>query len=251
MSGGFSAQVEARFRRGAASYAQGAWLQRAVAWRLVRNFCALPLPAGPCADLGAGSGAVAQALRHQAPALLQERELLQVDLSAALLARNSQSSPQLLWDLNQGLPPQLDRSALLTSSFALQWLADPAGQLQRWCDALVAGGVLALAVPTAGSFRQWHQAAASSGVPCTALPLPAADGLIAAASLQLELVQCQCLRFSRRASGLALLQQMRTLGTDATQAPPLSGAQLRRLLRHWPAGPTSWEVLLLVGRRRP
>ena len=108
-----------------------------------------------------------------------------------------------------------------------------------------------MAVPTACSFRQWHQAAASSGVPCTALRLPAADGLIAAANHQLELVQCESLRFSRPASGLALLHQMRALGTDATQSPPLRGAQLRRLLRHWPAGPTSWEVLLLVGRRRP
>jgi hypothetical protein len=86
-------------------------------------------------------------------------------------------------------------------------------------------------------------------VPCTALALPDADALIAAAAGRLHLMQCRRLRFSRPASGLTLLQQMRGLGTDATPAPPLSGAQLRRLLRHWPAGPTTWEVLLLVGRR--
>ena len=247
MSSRFSAQVQARFGRGAASYHRGALLQRAVAWRLVRSFRALPLPAGACADLGAGSGAVAQALRQQAPQLL-ERQPLQVDLTAALLARNPLASRQRLWDLNQGLPPELERAALLSSSFALQWLEDPAGQLRQWCEALVPGGLLALAVPTAGSFRHWREAAERSGVPCTALPLPEADALIAAAG-SLELMQCRRLRFSRPASGLALLQQMRALGTDATQAPPLSGAQLRRLLRHWPAGPTTWEVLLLVGRR--
>jgi len=250
MSSSFSAQVEARFRRGAASYTRQALLQRAVAWRLVHSFCHQPLPQGPRADLGAGSGAVARALQHQAPQLLQQRQPLQLDLTAALLACNPLASHQLLWDLNTGLPPQLEGAALLSSSFALQWLENPARQLTRWCSALVSGGVLALAVPTAGSFPQWHQAAERSGVPCTALPLPPAEQLIAAAAAQLELLRCQRLLFSRPASGLALLKQMRSIGADASQAAPLSGARLRRLLRHWPAGPTTWEVLLLLGRRR-
>lgn len=250
MNGPFSVLVRARFGRGAAHYATGARLQQAVAWRLAHRVCALPIPEGPWADLGAGSGAVAQALQQQAPALLREHQPLQVDLSPALLARNPLAGRGLLWDLNGGLPPQLERAALLSSSFALQWLEDPAGQLSRWCDALRPGGVLALAVPTAGSFQQWHQAAASAGVPCTALPLPGAAGLIAAAGA-LELLHCRQLRFHRPASGLELLQQMRAQGTDASPAPALRGAQLRRLLRHWPSGPTTWEVLLLLGRRRP
>jgi malonyl-CoA O-methyltransferase len=249
MSSVFSAQVEEHFGRRASGYVEGALLQRAVAWRLVRHIRALPLPVGMRADLGAGSGAVAQALEQQAPQLLNHQAPLQVDLTAALLAQNPLATYQLLWDLNGGLPPQLERAALLTSSFALQWLDNPAQSLSRWSSALVRGGILALAVPTAGSFRQWHQAAEHSGVPCTALPLPEAEPLVAAASDQLELLRCQRLRFSRPASGLPLLKQMRAIGADATRAPGLGAGQLRRLLRHWPAGPTTWEVLLLVGRR--
>lgn len=248
MSSGFSRQVAMHFGRGAARYGEAALLQRAVAWRLVRHLKQLPLPPGPCADLGAGTGAVAQAMVALAPQLLQ-REPLQVDLTAALLERNPLASHRLRWDLNHGLPSQLEGAALLSSSFALQWLEDPAGQLSQWCGALTGGGVLAVAVPTAGSFRSWRQAAAASGVPCTAFPLPAAAPLVAAAAPQLELLCCQQLRFSRRASGLALLRQMRAIGADATQAARLSGAQLRRLLRHWPSGPTTWEVLMLLGRR--
>ena len=248
MSGGFSRQVEEHFGRGAASYSGRALLQRAVAWRLVRHLQALPLPAGPCADLGAGSGAVAQAMAVLAPELLR-REPLQVDLTPTLLARNPLAWRALPWDLNDGLPPQLEEAALLSSSFALQWLGDPAGHVSQWCRALASGGVLALAVPTAGSFRSWHQAAEASGVPCTALPLPPADALIEAANDQLKLLHCRRLCFSRPASGLALLRQMRAIGADASQAPRLSGAQLRRLLRHWPPGPTTWEVLLLLGQR--
>ncbi len=248
MSDGFSQQVERHFGRGAPRYGEAALLQRAVAWRLVRHLKQLPLPPGPCADLGAGTGTVAQAMAVLSPQLLQ-RKPLQVDLTPALLARNPLAPHQLRWDLNSGLPSQLEGAALLSSSFALQWLEDPAGQLGQWCRALTPGGVLALAVPTAGSFRCWHQAAAASGVPCTAVRLPAAAALIAAAATPLELLCCQQLRFSRSAGGLALLRQMRTIGADASQAPRLSGAQLRRLLRHWPSGPTTWEVLLLLGRR--
>jgi malonyl-CoA O-methyltransferase len=249
MSSSFSAAVEARFSRGADGYADGALLQRAVAWRLVHSLRHLPLPQGPRADLGAGSGAVAVALQQQAPQLLVQRRLLQLDLTAALLARNPLAAHRLLWDLNSGLPPQLQGAALLTSSFVLQWLETPTAQLASWCRALASGGVLALAVPTAGSFPQWRQAAAHSGVPCTALPLPAAEPLIAAASERLELLRCQRLQFSRPTGGLALLKQMRSIGADASQAPMLAGGQLRRLLRHWPAGGTTWQVLLLLGRR--
>jgi malonyl-CoA O-methyltransferase len=248
MAASFSHTVESRFGRRADAYDSQAVLQRAVAWRLVRLLRGQALPAGSCADLGAGSGAVAAALAQLAPALLQ-RQPLQVDCSAALLARNPVVDRQRLWDLNRGLPPDLHGAALLTSSFALQWLDHPASQLGHWCDCLLPGGVLALAVPTAGSFRQWLQAAADSGIPCTALPLPAGPELVQAAGTRLQLLACQQLRFSRPAGGLALLRQMRAIGADASPAAPLSGVQLRHLLRHWPAGPTTWELLVLVGRR--
>jgi malonyl-CoA O-methyltransferase len=251
VSAGFSQQVERHFHHGAAAYARHARLQQALAWRLVRAFHRLPLPPGATADLGAGSGAVAQALQVLAPELLERHPPLQVDLTAGLLAHNPLSQRQLLWNLNQGLPPQLQPAALLTSNFALQWLENPAAQLQCWCQGLAPGGVLALAVPTAGSFPEWRRAAEHSGVPCTALPLPKVEALIAVAGQALDLQFCQRLRFSRPQSGLMLLRQMRAIGADASPAPSLSGGQLRRLLRHWPSAAVSWEVLLLVGRRRP
>lgn len=248
MAEDLSERVRARFARGAARYPREALLQRAVAWRLVRMIRDLPLPPGPCADLGAGSGAVAEALGQLAPRLWR-RQPLQLDLTAALLARNPLAARRLLWNLNHGLPPGLAAAALLTSSFALQWLEHPAAQLALWCRTLAPAGVLALALPTAASFPQWHQAAERSGVPCTALPLPRAEQLVAVVSGQLDLLHCRRLRFSRAASALALLRQMRAIGADASPAARLSGSQLRRLLRAWPAGPTTWEVLLLVARR--
>lgn len=190
---GLSDRVRHHFGRQAAAYETQALLQRAVACRLGRLCRTLPLPAGPRADLGAGSGLLSRAL----PA----HGLLQLDLCSELLRCNPQQ-PQLLWDLNDGLPSALQGAALLASNFALQWLDDPAGQLGRWCGALAPGGWLVLAVPTAGSFPQWRRAATAAGVPCTALDLPAADGLLrAAAAAGLRTRHSRLLRFSRPRQG--------------------------------------------------
>ena len=257
----FRQQVAQRFGQRAADYRHHARLQRALAWRLARCCAAAgrdrPLPAGVSADLGSGGGAVGQALARLAPELLGPRPLLQVDLSTAWLEHNPLAGRHgRQWDLAQGLPGELRNAALLTSNFALQWLPDPARQLGHWCEQLGPDGLLAMAVPTSGSFQNWRRAAARAGVVCTALPLPAAAELLAAARPWLELEQGRRLRFSGQhlgmAGGLALLRQMRAIGADASPTGGLAPAELRRLLRHWPAEPAvDWEVLLLVGRRRP
>ena len=246
----FSHQVSARFARQAHHYGQQARLQQGVAWRLAHLCRALPLPDGPRADLGAGSGLVGQALRHQG----DHQPLLQLDLCPALLAHNPLATPSnhLVWDLNRPLPEQLQHASLLTSSFALQWLDDPARQLRHWCGQLRPGGWLAVAVPTSGSFPQWHRAAAAAGVPCTALDLPDAEALLAASAQGgLRLHHCRRLPFSRGyGSGLGFLQQLKTLGAGTSRSGRLSPAQLRRLLDCWPSdGRVSWEVLLLLGQR--
>jgi malonyl-CoA O-methyltransferase len=240
---GLSGRVRRQFGRRAADYERHALLQRAVAARLARLCRDLPLPAGPCADLGAGSGLLSRALGRPG--------LLQLDLCPALLERNPLER-KLLWDLNGGLPRELQGAALLVSGFALQWLDEPAERLAHWCRALAPEGWLALAVPTAGSFPQWHRAAAAAGVPCTALELPEATDLLhTAASAGLALHHGRVLRFGRpRQGGLATLRHLQRLGAGASRHKPLTAGQLRRLLSHWPAEEVlTWEVLLLVGRR--
>jgi len=201
----FSEQVREAFGRRVATYEPMASLQRGMAWRLagvVHHALAHPvvvgqplvLPEGPCADLGAGTGLLGRALAKWNVPL--PSPLQQLDLCPESLARNG-AGPPLTWDLNQGLPPHLSGAALLASSFALQWLEAPAEALRHWGEALAPGGWLLLSVPTAGSFPEWRQAAQRSGLPCSALPLPAADALLAAASAAgLETLQAQVLTFS-------------------------------------------------------
>ncbi|MFN5161892.1 MAG: SAM-dependent methyltransferase, partial [Cyanobacteriota bacterium] len=232
---------------------------RSLAWRLARLCRDLPLGEGPAADLGAGSGLLSRALVRQLPRLRQ-RPPLQLDLCPELLAHNPLLAPQegaaatakaLIWDLNRGLPSGLDGCSLLVSGFALQWLDDPARQLRHWGQRLAPGGWLALTVPTQGSFPQWHQAAQEAGVPCTALDLPAAPALIAAAEAQLTLHSCQLLRFSRPAQGgLGALRHLQQLGATASRGPRLSTPQMRRLLHRWSrSSALTWEILLLLAHR--
>jgi malonyl-CoA O-methyltransferase len=257
----FPLQVRRCFARRASRYDQLAHLQRSVAWRLGRLCRDLPLPQGPHADLGAGSGLLARALGAQRSDL----RLLRLDNCAELLGQEERpwndratetTSASLLWDLNGGLPAQLDGAALLASSFALQWLERPLEQLDLWCQTLKPGGWLSLALPTRGSFPEWRRAARAAEVPCTALPLPAAAELRAVASRHLNLRQDQLLRFSRRRpSALAFLRELKCLGAGASPSERLRPVDLHGLENHWPTAGglkiLSWEVQILVGQRPP
>ncbi|MFN7229219.1 MAG: methyltransferase domain-containing protein [Synechococcaceae cyanobacterium] len=247
---GFSRQVRRCFARHARHYGQHARLQRGLAARLAHLGQTVALPAGPRADLGAGSGLLSSALTSTWPSL-GATPPLQLDLCPELLAQNPHANGAngLVWDLNAGLPPQLRHAALLTSGFALHWLDDPVTALAGWARALVPGGLLALSVPTAGSFPQWRTAAAAAAVPCTALALPDAPALLAAVA-ELETLHTQLLRFHRpAASPQAALRPLRRLGAGASRSAALSPGQWRRLLAHWPAPGITWEVLLLIARR--
>jgi malonyl-CoA O-methyltransferase len=258
LSSDFSQRVRAGFASRAGHYDGQAKLQQAVAWRLARWCRDLPLPAGPVADLGCGSGLLSRALMGHWTALAGQSPL-QLDYCPSLLALNpllasAFPGPQRLWDLNNGLPVELDQAALLASSFALHWLDDPVGQLEGWCDRLAPGGWLVLAVPTAGSFPQWRQAAAAAAVPCTALDLPEAAALLAGISDRGLRPQRQALlRFSQAGpEGLASLHQLKAMGAGTSRQAPLSPGQWRRLRIHWPSpGGLSWEVLLVLARREP
>ena len=263
----FSQQVRHAFGSRVAAYEPQARLQRGIAWRLAgwaqlhgwsqASIGGYPraLPQGHCADLGAGTGLVGRALEAWRIAL--PGPLQQLDLCPEALARNG-SGPPLPWDLNQGLPSQLHSAALLTSSFALQWLDAPSQALAHWGEQLAPGGWLLLAVPTAGSFPQWRQAAQRAGVACSALELPLAEDLLqAAARGGLETVRSQVLTFSHQrpasapSSPLGALRAIQAIGAGTSRRhAPLPPGAWRRLLTAWPqGGQLSWEVLLLLARR--
>ena len=250
----FSARVRACFSGAARHYDRGARIQRSIAWRLGHLCRSLELVEGPRADLGAGTGLLARSIALQRPGL----RLLRLDNCQALLEQEPQgpetAGQHLLWDLNLGLPAQLQGASLLASSFALQWLEQPQLQLERWASHLAPGGWLVLAVPCSRSFQQWRQAAERAGVPYTGLALPQANDLIAAVRGPLQLQRCQRLHFSRwHPAALPFLRGLKAIGAQASPSGQLGRAELRRLQAHWPGNPAvqplEWEVLLLIARK--
>ncbi|MXW40305.1 MAG: methyltransferase domain-containing protein [Synechococcus sp. SB0668_bin_15] len=234
----------------AAAYVREARLQRGVARRLAglwRCTLANRLPPGPRLDLGGGAGALARALARQGCPPLQV-----VDRSASLLrlATGLQVRP---WDLERGLP--VAEPALLASSFALHWLAQPLESLGQWCRALRPGGQLLLAVPTSGSFTSWRQATRQAGVPWTGLPLPSAQPLQEVLASHLQLHHCRLLqRRQGWPSALAFFQHLKRSGLTGGASSRLGPGELRRLDRCWPRGPqgrviVEWEVLMVVAEK--
>lgn len=249
---GSSLDRRTAFGQAAACYAARARLQQALAWRLAHHCRSLPLPPGPVLDLGAGPGTLAGALRRQRPDL---DPWLVDDCAPLLRLAAAPAERQLLWDLDQGLPPQAQGAALLMSSFALHWLADPVAQLQHWLGHLAPGGWLAVTVPVAGSFDGWRQAARRAGVACTALALPDGDALRMAVETTVRPTLDRRLRFTvGYPNPLAFLRELRQLGVQGQASGRLRAGSMRRLLRHWPnddRGRTllTWELRLLLACR--
>jgi malonyl-CoA O-methyltransferase len=248
MTDPWSQRVVERFGRSADRYDSAAKLQRAMARQLAERCRREAIPRGLWADLGSGTGLLADDLERLHPG----QRVLRVDGSEAMLRRHQPSAQTSCVDLNQPLPEWSTAPVLLSSSFVLHWLTDPARSLQHWFERLGQGGWLIVAVPVAGSFQQWHQAAERAGVPCTALRFPATDQLLDV--LPGAAVRHRRLhRFSRRAQRpLELLRPMTTIGAGSSRHASLGSGQWRRLARAWPDADTptlTWHVLSLMLKR--
>jgi len=248
MTDPWSQRVVERFGRSADRYDSAAKLQRAMARQLAERCRREAIPRGLWADLGSGTGLLADDLERLHPG----QRVLRVDGSEAMLRRHQPSAQTSCVDLNQPLPEWSTAPVLLSSSFVLHWLTDPARSLQHWFERLGQGGWLIVAVPVAGSFQQWHQAAERAGVPCTARRFPATDQLLDV--LPGAAVRHRRLhRFSRRAQRpLELLRPMTTIGAGSSRHASLGSGQWRRLARAWPDADTptlTWHVLSLMLKR--
>ncbi len=247
----WGSKVLDRFDDAARRYNRSARLQTAMAWRLAGHCQRLPIPQGRWLDLGSGTGLLADAIEKKIPGRLVER----IDGSPSMLARNTRERQTQLWDLNQPLPDWRDPPTLITSSFCLHWLSDPARTLQHWFERLAPKGWLVVALPIEGCFPQWHQAARQAAVPCSALSFPSIQTLIEALPRQ-QIRRQQLLRFSEQGSHItSLLRPLQSMGAGTSLSSPLGVKQWRQLNSQWPERNArgqvrlTWLIELLVIER--
>ncbi len=172
-----SALVAKRFGARAGQYDEHALLQRESAATLaafIASLGGLP-PAGLVAEIGCGTGLLAELLAPKA------ERYLATDIAPEMLERcrlrlhGRAGAGVALMDGQR--PAFAQPPAAIVSNLAAQWFVDPVAGLER-----LAGQTpfFAFAVPLAGSFPEWREAFRALGREPGLLPMPKGDDIMRA-----------------------------------------------------------------------
>jgi len=241
-------RVARNFSRNPAAYHRQALMQRRVATELAQRLAAAcagqPTPRR-ILELGCGTGFLTRRLALLWP----EADLTASDISPEMLAhcrerlaaicrRRPGMVRFMACDATRALPD--GPYDLIAASLMAQWVPALATMLRQWRDRLAPGGTIALSILTSGTFAEIRQQFSAVDAPFPSPPLPDQEGLaaaVAAAGLSIHLLAAGWRR-ERHPSLHAFLRHLQALGAVNAVAPPLSPAELRRVLRRNP-GPVA------------
>lgn len=243
------ARIASNFGRAADQYESQAQIQAWAAEQLGAWLDDLDLPTGPVLEVGCGTGLLSRQLLSR----FLTRPIQLSDLSPAMLVQCRQQvaerHPQLRFNCCDGEAPLVEPYALIASSFTIQWFEDPGRAIARWGEALLPGGCLLLAFPTAASFPEWHTACWRSGVPYTGVPLPDAVRVFEQGGDRLTIIRQQRVAVTQPLTHpLMFFRQLRSIGAQTTDYS-LPANHLRRLLQAWPGLTITYEVALAILQR--
>ncbi len=228
------------FNNASNEYNQNAKIQKFFALRLAKECSKRAIPHGAWADLGAGTGLLADELEKLHP----NQKIIRVDGSSGMLSQQQKGSKTLLWDLNKGCPPWSKAPTLLVSNFALHWLYKPHQRLQEWIRALEHSGWIALAVPVKKSFPEWQLAAKNANVAFTGLFLPSEQSIIDSIG-SMKIHYQEIFEYTQTAKEVfSLLKPIIKVGAQASHEKKLKTGELRSLIQAWPNSQNGKEVSL-------
>ena len=252
MTDSWSKDVISNFESAAPKYNQNANIQRECALELAQQCSKLSIPNGLWADLGAGTGLLADEIERFYP----NQHIVRVDGSQKMLLENKKGSKSLLWDLNKGLPEWAIKPSFLCSSFVLHWLNFPYIKLNEWIESLSSKGLLALAVPISESFHEWKIAAQNSGELFTGLSLPSHELLIDNLTNNSEIQYQEIRSFTYAEENVfSLLKPIIKIGAHSKEKRNLTISGWRKLIEAWPQDKgdrllkLSWQILILLIRK--
>ncbi len=252
-------RIAASFSRAATQYDASAHVQRLVADQLLELASAyIPangwvIPAnGLVADLGVGTGYLAEGLRARLP----RAQLIGLDLSWSML-KQTEKHPDWLGRVQadvEALPFAQNTLSLLVSSLAFQWCSDLPRLLAESHRALQPGGRLVFSTLLPGSLAELGAAWAALGLPSSLHAFAShadwqhafeTSGFVCHSALQ----QPQVMTFADLNS---LLRSLRGVGANmsAAEPRPFSRRLLSQLAQAYPvqAGiyPLTYEVFYVA-----
>ncbi len=166
-------KINNNFNKAAHRYSKYSLVQKYFANKLLLIIKELEPQMGEWIDLGAGTGYLADLLEKD----FMNINVIRIDLSPNMLKENKRNSQTILWDLNNDLPPYINKASLIISSFCLHWLNKPEEKLREWYDRLVPGGFLIVLFPNNESFPEWKDTCKKNKMEYSGLSLPCTNTL--------------------------------------------------------------------------
>ena len=166
-------KINDNFNNAAYYYSKYSLVQKYFANKLLIIIKELEPQIGEWIDLGAGTGYLADLLENN----FTNINVIRIDFSPNMLKENKKNCETILWDLNIDLPPYINNTSLIISSFCLHWLNEPEKKLRDWYKRLAPGGFLVVLFPNNECFPEWKDTCKKNDIEYSGLSLPCTNTL--------------------------------------------------------------------------
>jgi len=239
--------INNNFNNAAHSYSKYSLVQKYFANKLLIIIKELKPQIGEWIDLGAGTGYLADLLEKD----FMNINVIRIDLSPNMLKENKKNSQTILWDLNNDLPPDIDKASLIISSFCFHWLNEPEKKLREWYDRLVPGGFLIVLFPNNESFPEWKDTCKKNKIEYSGLPLPCTNKLKKFVK-QNEIFLIKKFNYKETFPNIyKLFKSIINVGAQTTEKKRKKVSELKLMQEKWPKDQNekvnlTWAISILI-----
>ena len=240
-------RVNNNFNNAAHCYSNSSLVQKYFANKLLVIIKELEPKIGEWADLGAGTGYLADLLEKN----FINVNVMRIDFSRNMLKENKRNSQTLLWDLNIDLPPYVNNASLIISSFCFHWLNEPEEKLRKWHERLVPGGFLIVLFPNNESFPEWKNTCKENNLEYSGLSLPCTNTLKKLLK-ENAILQIKELNYKETFPNIyKLFKSIINVGAQTTQSKRKTVSELKLMQEKWPKDQfeqvnLTWSISILI-----
>ena len=240
-------KIKFNFNKAANHYTDYSFIQQYFSKKIICILKDYDLQKGNYYDLGSGTGFLADLIEKEFPF----RKCTRVDMCQNMLSMNTKHSEQILWDLNDGLPPYINNAALFVSNFFIHWLNKPEKIMKECLNYLMPGGYLIISYPTNRSFPEWKATCKKNKIEYSGLNLPNPQ-TISNAFLSEEIHQVFNYSYKEDFQDIfKLFRNMINIGAHSSHSKRKTVTELRKLNRSWPKDINNkvnltWNISILV-----